>query len=227
MNRLPCPTFAAALSAAIGLAAPAAALTVTDPVGDFLPSFSGTQAGRLDITGAAAIRGTTGVNFTVRTAGAIGSTPGLLYVWGINRGAGTPRLTFGSPSIGAGIQFDSVFVMFGNGDARLVTFPAAGAPTITNFAGALTVSGNRISGFAPFALLPSRGFAAEDYVYSLWSRQRVNPTVDGLNSEIADLLPGTGGFAAAVPEPASWAMLIAGFGLAGAVQRRRRLAVTA
>lgn len=27
---------------------------------------------------------------------------------------------------------------------------------------------------------------------------------------------------AAVPEPASWAMLVAGFGLAGAVQRRRR-----
>ena len=30
--------------------------------------------------------------------------------------------------------------------------------------------------------------------------------------------------AAAVPEPASWAMLIAGFGLTGAVARRRRLA---
>ena len=28
---------------------------------------------------------------------------------------------------------------------------------------------------------------------------------------------------AAIPEPASWALLIAGFGLAGAVQRRRRL----
>ena len=29
----------------------------------------------------------------------------------------------------------------------------------------------------------------------------------------------------AVPEPSSWAMLIAGFGLAGAVQRRRRAAI--
>ena len=29
----------------------------------------------------------------------------------------------------------------------------------------------------------------------------------------------------AIPEPASWAMLIAGFGLAGAVQRRRRAAL--
>ena len=35
---------------------------------------------------------------------------------------------------------------------------------------------------------------------------------------------GTGG---AVPEPASWAMLIAGFGLVGAIQRRRKAAVAA
>ena len=30
-----------------------------------------------------------------------------------------------------------------------------------------------------------------------------------------------------IPEPASWAMLIAGFGLTGAIARRRRTAVTA
>ena len=35
--------------------------------------------------------------------------------------------------------------------------------------------------------------------------------------------PGTGG----VPEPASWALMIAGFGLVGAASRRRRLAVAA
>ncbi|MBU6165735.1 MAG: PEPxxWA-CTERM sorting domain-containing protein [Alphaproteobacteria bacterium] len=35
--------------------------------------------------------------------------------------------------------------------------------------------------------------------------------------------PGPGGGGGAIPEPASWAMLIAGFGLIGAVARRRRL----
>lgn len=35
------------------------------------------------------------------------------------------------------------------------------------------------------------------------------------------------GFEGAVPEPASWAMLIAGFGLTGAAMRRRRLATIA
>lgn len=32
---------------------------------------------------------------------------------------------------------------------------------------------------------------------------------------------------AAVPEPASWAMMIAGFGMVGAVARRRRMVVVA
>jgi hypothetical protein len=34
-------------------------------------------------------------------------------------------------------------------------------------------------------------------------------------------------FTFAVPEPANWAMLIAGFGLVGVVARRRRIAVAA
>jgi hypothetical protein len=40
--------------------------------------------------------------------------------------------------------------------------------------------------------------------------------------------PGAFAYAGAVPEPASWAMLIAGFGLVGAVMRRQaRTAVVA
>ena len=46
----------------------------------------------------------------------------------------------------------------------------------------------------------------------------VRVTITGLT-----LPPGIGG----VPEPASWAMLIAGFGLTGAVMRRRRMALAA
>jgi type VI secretion system secreted protein VgrG len=36
---------------------------------------------------------------------------------------------------------------------------------------------------------------------------------------------GSGGFAGAVPEPASWAMLIVGFGAVGTTLRRRRVAL--
>jgi hypothetical protein len=37
----------------------------------------------------------------------------------------------------------------------------------------------------------------------------------------------TGGFVSGVPEPASWGMMLVGFGLAGAVVRRRRAAIAA
>jgi hypothetical protein len=40
----------------------------------------------------------------------------------------------------------------------------------------------------------------------------------GFDVDFIQVLPGSIG---AVPEPASWAMLIAGFGLVGAAQRRR------
>ncbi|WP_235927657.1 Npun_F0296 family exosortase-dependent surface protein [Sandarakinorhabdus rubra] len=46
------------------------------------------------------------------------------------------------------------------------------------------------------------------------------------DSFAADLVDGTG-TGTAVPEPASWAMLIAGFGLVGAAGRRRRITISA
>ena len=46
------------------------------------------------------------------------------------------------------------------------------------------------------------------------------------NSSSAIQFAGTVGPVAAVPEPATWAMMIAGFGLAGAAMRRRAPRVT-
>jgi hypothetical protein len=46
----------------------------------------------------------------------------------------------------------------------------------------------------------------------------------GFDVDFIQVLPGSIG---EVPEPASWAMLIAGFGLVGATQRRRRASVAA
>ncbi len=209
------------LASALLLPSLQAMATVTDPQGDYLATYSGPHLGAMDLVAASVVRRATGFEFSVTTNGPVGQTTGQLYVWGINRGAGTPRLSFGSPSIGGNVNFDAVFVMFGNGDARVAAFPAAGPPAITNLPGVLSLNGNSISGFAPFALLPSRGFAFEDYSFTLWSRQRVNPALDGTNAEVADFLGGAG-FTASVPEPASWAMLLAGFGAVGLVARRRR-----
>lgn len=205
----------------LALSASASASPVADPTGDFLASFTGAQNGDLDLVSASAVFDGTNFILSSTSNGAIGASAGSLFVWGINRGQGTPRLTFGSPSIGTGVLFDSVAVFFPDGTGRAVTFAANGPPTITPLLGAVTVSGNTITGVVPASLLPANGFSAPNYGFTLWSRLRVNPALDGTNAEIADLAPNGGSIVASVPEPTSWALMIAGFGLTGAALRRR------
>lgn len=209
------------LAIALLAGAPLGATTVTDATGDFLATYSQAQNGDLDVVSASAVLSGGNFRLTSTQNGAVGTSPNSLFVWGINRGAGTPRLTFGVPSVGAGVNFDAVAVLFPDGTARTVTFPAMGPPTITPLAGAVTVDGNSISGLIPLALLPSTGFDPLDYSFTLWSRQRVTPGVEGTNAEIADFAPNTGGFTASVPEPATWALMLGGFALVGGALRRR------
>jgi hypothetical protein len=203
----------------------AAGAQVIDGTHDWLPTYTGAQNGDLDIASADAWFD--GSSFALRSTqnGAVGSSVGSLYVWGINRGAGTARLgVLGAPpAIGPDKLFDALAVLFPNGTARVVTFPAAGAPTVTVLGSAAKVHGDTISALIPLSLLPSRGFATDDYVFTLWSRLRVNPAADGNNHEVADFAPDAGGFRATVPEPASWAMLVLGFGGIGGAMRSRRV----
>ena len=166
-----------------------------------------------------------GTSFFLSTTvdGTVGTTAGSLFVWGVDRGSGAPRLTFGSPSVGAGILFDAVIVMFPDGTLRVVTIPLAGAPTINQFAGGTVINGDTLSATVSSALLGSMSFAPEDYNFSLWSRARVNPAMDGTNAEIADFLTSSGALQArAVPEPATWLTMLLGFGVSGAIIRRRK-----
>jgi hypothetical protein len=216
----------AVFALAVTLAATgASAAAVIDPAGDFVATYTGPHNGDLDILSAGVSFDGTNFHLNSSLNGMIGTSSGSLYVWGINRGAGTARLTLGTPSVGQNILFDAVAVLFPNGTARAVTFPAMGAPTITPLSGAVTVTGNTISGIVPLSLLPSRGFAAEDYTFTLWSRRRVNPAMDGFASEIADFAPDASSLTASVPEPSTWLTLIVGFGLVGAAMRRRARAV--
>jgi hypothetical protein len=213
---------AACAAACLAAAAPAHALT--DAAGDFLGTYTGPQNADLDILSASAVYDGTFFHLSATLAGAPGTTSGGLYVWGVNRGGGTPRLSFGSPSVGGSVKFDAVAVMFPDGLGRIAILPPAGPPAITNLAGLVAIDGNTISASFAAALLPGNGFAPEDYTFTLWSRARVNPALDGANSEIADFAPNVGGFHAAVPEPGAWALMILGFGAAGAALRRRSVA---
>lgn len=216
MNQLSRPM--ALATALLFAASPASAATVSDPAGDYLASYTGAKTTDLDLISASVTLD--GANFllSATTAGPITNTPGQLYVFGINRGAGLPRLAPGAPPAFAEVLFDAVAVLFPDGLARVATFPVAGAPTITPLPGAANVSGASISAAIPLSLLPSTGFASGNYTFTLWSRLRVNPAADGSNAEIADFAPA---LTAGVPEPTSWAMMVLGFGLAGAATRRR------
>ena len=209
----------AALAVATSAQTGASAGTVVDPADDLLASYSGPDRSDLDILSTSATFDGTIFQLTATLAGAPGAA-GSLFVFGIDRGAGTPRLTFGAPPVGAGVNFDAVAVMFPDGLGRIATFPAIGAPTITQLPGSVTLAGNTLTGVFDLSLLPSRGFAPEDYRFTLWSRQRVNPMADGTNAEIADF---ASVMVTSVPEPSTWALLILGFGAVGARLRRQRI----
>ena len=215
----------AAMGAALA-AATSASATVVDPADDLLASYTGPVSGDVDIlSGDVAFDGTSFL-LSATLASDIDAVPGQLYAWGIDRGAGTPRIDLlRDPDIAPDIAFDAVLVMLPNGVLTVVTIPVAGAPTFTTLIGGTVVDGDTLSANIPLSLLSSTGFAPEDYTFGFWSRIRVDPTVDGTNNEIADFL-GSGSInARVVPEPATWLTMLLGFGVVGTAMRRARKAL--
>ncbi len=193
---------------------------VMDPSGDFLASYTGPQGGDLDVL-AAEVRVNTSagtIQFFSTMAADIGTTTGVTYVFGLNRGAGTERFNTGGLPVGAGVFFDSVVQLRPNGTGQfndLIT-PA------NNFvfsAGTVLISGASIGTKAlNLALFPTKGFAPLAYTWNLWPRMA---GITG-NAAIPDFAPDASmAGVTAVPEPASGLV----FGLclaAGAMGFRRR-----
>lgn len=205
---------AAALASAVIAGAAHAA---SDPAGDFLGTYSGPALADLDIISADARFDGTNFTLTATMNGPITGTPGSLFVWGVNRGAGVDRLNLVSmPALDPTVKWDALAVMATNGDLRVVTLPG---PAVSFIPGGTVVNGNTISTSVALASWPSTGFAPTSYTFQLWTRLRANPAMDGTNIEIADFGPR---LFASVPEPVSWAMMICGFAVAGTAARRRR-----
>lgn len=207
----------AAMTALAFSAAPANAVII-DAAGDFLGTYTGIQNGDLDVLWVDARLTSTDVTLSALMNAPIGTTSSAVYVWGVNRGAGTPGLLGGSPPLGSGVLFDAVVILLPNLTGRVVAFNAVGPPTATVLAGgAVTSNGGRINAVVPLSLLPTRGFAPAAYLYNLWPRAGL-----GSNTQISDFAPDNSSFVATIPEPGAWALMIAGFGLAGGMLRRRR-----
>ena len=192
----------------------------TDAAGDFLATHAGPNNADLDIVQANVFNFGSALGFTARFDGKIGQTTGASYVWGIDRGAGTPGLFAGTPPVGAQVTFDAVLVLRADGTGTVTAFNEVGAPTVTSLQNGVASFRSFLGALVDTSLLPSRGFAVQDYRYNLWTRS------GGGNAGIADLAQGSGTFGA-VPEPATWAMMIGGFAMTGWRTRRRAKRVLA
>lgn len=196
----------------IGLAAAASAAPTIDPTGDYLSIYTGPKNGDLDVTSVEVVNTSSNLIFNSTFAAPVGTTAGGFYVWGIDRGQGTAR--FGA--LATGVLFDSVLVIRPGGTSNFVDLITTANSFVVNPA-AITVSGSTLSFVVPLASLPSTGFATSAYTFNLWPRALGQVG----NAGIADFAPDNSNIGA-VPEPASWALLLTGFAGIGTVLRQRR-----
>lgn len=205
-------------------AAPAVACT-PDELGDFEPTFTGPHLPGLDVT-CIGVR-FDGTNFLLRaeTAAPITSVGDSYLVWGINRGAGIPRLQFvgAPPPMKPDLDFDAVFLPYPAQPTRLQLISPGGVLTPTFPTVEFSFTGNVLEAVLPLALLPSTGFSPWQYEFTVWSHYE--PVWTGISTDNRFKANFSPTVRAVVPEPAAWAMMIFGFGAVGGLARRRRAAV--
>jgi hypothetical protein len=196
--------------AAFTLAGAAMAATVTDPVGDFIASYTGPPSADLDVVSFSA--NFDGVNFLLSsTMAAPISTNTGFYVIGVDRGGSPAPFT----SIGApGVLFNAVIVLQQDATGAVNLIPGGSTPLP---AGSVTISGSTISAIVPLDRLPSTGFQPLQYGFNIWPR---TSAVTG-NAAISDFAPNNSTITA-VPEPHIWLTMILGCAAIG-LQMRRRL----
>jgi hypothetical protein len=208
--------------AALGGAAQAqvtSSIPVLDDPNDFLQGVTGFSD--LDFRAISVAYDAGLQQFTVfaNVDGPFGATPGEAgrYVLGVDTGQGKTHPFANEP----GVTFDQAFVITQDGK---VSDPTGNSTA--SFTSDPANDSFEFSVMIPLASLTSRtvGVAPEDFGFNLWSQQGAthintdfapdNIMLSARGREFSGLAP--------VPEPTSWALMILGFGLAGATVRARR-----
>ena len=196
---------------------------ILDPLGDFLPTYTGPQDPGLDVVAHEVTLVGDRLNFFGRMAGPIAPTQAIggLYLIGVDRGLGTPRFLnspAAPPTIGPNVKWDSIVRIFPNGTGfYLNSLLGVTTPLSTSD---ISIIGNEFNVSIPVSLmLPSATKPPEEWTYNLWPRNGV-----GSNVQVSDLAPDDGNSPVhAVPEPASLTLCgIGALGLVGCGWRRRR-----
>jgi hypothetical protein len=224
------PWITACCTAALVAAAGSShAFGVSDPVGDFLPTYTGAHGGDLDVVGAFVTYNPVSdlVVLSGTCAADNGTTPGAFYIFGIDRGAGTAQ--FAANGI-TGVKFDSVVRFNQNGSVVVNRLPPIGTDTTTLAAGTAQSFGSTIIGVVSGSLLPSLGLAKADYTWNLWPRATfaAGGGLVGGFAAISDFAPNNSNVptleVSAVPEPGTTVLLAGGLAVLALVARRRRAA---
>jgi len=140
---------------------------ITDPVGDFLPTYGFQQVADLDIVRAQVIFTGTEFLFSATMNGPIGTTPQAFYVWGVDRGVGAQTAGFASLGL-PNIVFDLVVVARPGGVSVVNDLDAAQRTPLPP--DNISIDGNTIVARVPLSLLPGKGLGPEDYMWNLWPR---------------------------------------------------------
>ena len=175
------------------------------------------QAATVTGTFAAALTGVESSTFGIRQGSVLTNAGGIVTgttgdMSGVALGS---SLTFSSVTamVGTLVSFTSSFWDFSGTVLGLMTSPAPNATVNLDVLGNFTPGGTLGSFVAGPASL-TLGFTQTGFLVPGTEQ----PAISG---SFTFASPPTDGIPGAVPEPASWAMLIAGFGLTGAAMRRR------
>lgn len=172
----------------------------TDPVGDFLPGYTGPRDAGLDVVSYEAVLVGDRVVFAGEMAGPIAPTQALggLYIIGVDRGRGTARFAGRTPVIGPNVLWDSVVRV--NPDGTGLFNNVVGGVSTPLSPADITIDGNTFTARVPVSLmLPAATRPPGEWTYNLWPR---NSAVIGNNAAVPDLAPDDGNAPVRVVAPA-------------------------
>ena len=166
------------------------AAPISDPRGDILPTYTGEVLPGMDVVAHKVTLDGDRMVFFGKMAGQVAPTQeiGALYLFGVDRGLGTPRFLgpAAPPVIGPNVTWDSILRVNPDGTG-LFNNIVAGVITPLD-PGDIQVNGNHFTASVPLSLMtPLATLPPERWTYNLWPRNGI-----GRNVQVSDLGPDDG-----------------------------------